>query len=137
MTTIQSQLAKPTTPMLNQAIRGNGLFSALSGLGMVLAAAPLANFLGLNSSTPLMVIGIGLFIYALDLFWLASREKIDHRLAWGVIALDVAWVVGSGLLLLSGWLPLTLGGKWAIAIVADIVAVFAIWQYLGLRKQSR
>ena len=53
------------------------------------------------------------------------------------VELDVVWVVGSAVLLVTKALPFTPVGVWAVAIVADIVAIFAIVQYLGLRRMSR
>jgi hypothetical protein len=49
---------------------------------------------------------------------------------------DVAWVLASVVVVVSGWAPLTAAGVWAIMIVADIVAVFAVAQYVGLRRAS-
>ena len=56
--------------------------------------------------------------------------------AWEVIALDVLWVLGSVLLIFTDLVPLSIGGKWTVALIADIVALFAILQYVGLRRQQ-
>jgi hypothetical protein len=48
--------------------------------------------------------------------------------------LDIAWVTGSILLLASGLVPLSTARKWSIAILADIVALFALLQFIGLRR---
>lgn len=40
-------------------------------------------------------------------------------------------------MILSSPPALTAAAKWAIGIVADIVAVFALLQYLGLRRAAR
>ncbi len=34
-------------------------------------------------------------------------------------------------------LSLAVGGKWAIALVADVVAVFAVLQFYGLRQPRK
>ncbi len=65
---------------------------------------------------------------------MASKEEIDRRLAWTAVILDIIWVVASYTLLLGGWLPLTPAGNWTIALLAEAVAVFAIWQTIGLRR---
>jgi hypothetical protein len=48
--------------------------------------------------------------------------------------LDALWVSGSVIILFTDLVPLTTVGYWAVAIVADIVAVLAILQYIGLRR---
>lgn len=54
------------------------------------------------------------------------------------IALDVVWVFGSvAALLLRDSPGLTVGGAWSVAIGADIVALFVLPQYVGLRRSLR
>ncbi|MFQ5695930.1 MAG: hypothetical protein ACE5HB_08070, partial [Terriglobia bacterium] len=55
---------------------------------------------------------------------------------WLIIALDVLWVAGSFGLLASPPPEMTTGGKWAIGMVADVVGVFAILQFIGLRRMT-
>jgi hypothetical protein len=50
------------------------------------------------------------------------------------VVLDILWVLGSIILLFGGSLPLTLAGKWTIALLAEAVATFAILQTIGLRR---
>jgi hypothetical protein len=50
---------------------------------------------------------------------------------------DLAWVVGSAFILFLPVVSLSTAGKWAIAIVADIVLVFAIWQFFALRSVQK
>ena len=126
---------KSQRPLLSKALLGNALFSGTSGLALALASGAIASFLGLETPAILTGIGIVLILYAPFLYWLAGRDKPDRRLVWLVIELDILWVIGSLVLVFTGLVPaLTVPGKWAIAIVADVVAVFAIVQYLGLRK---
>ena len=55
-----------------------------------------------------------------------------------IIALDLLWVIGSvAALLLRDSLDLTVGGAWSMAVGADIVALFAMLQYVGLRGSLR
>ena len=70
----------------------------------------------------------------------ASRHRLQYlpspprTLVFTIIDGDLLWVAGSILLLLGGWLPMSMGGMWAVGIVADIVAIFAILQYVGWRR---
>ena len=50
------------------------------------------------------------------------------------MVLDVLWVLGSVALIFSNQIPLTVAGKWAVALVADVVALFAVLQYVGVRR---
>ena len=139
MTTQTSSLPKtgPQTrsSLLRRALLGNATFSGLSGLILALDAAPIAHFLGLENPTILLITGIVLMLYVPFLVWLANKTPIPRLLAWLVIELDFLWVIGSAVLVFSTLVPLTVSGKWAIAILADVVAVFAILQYIGLRRQ--
>jgi hypothetical protein len=121
--------------LLRRTLQANGIFSGLSGIRFIADAGPLASFLGL-SALPLVVIGAVLLLHAAILLVKANREPVDPRLAWYAIIGDVAWVIGSVEILVTGWLPLTPAGWWAVAIVADIVAVFAILQFYELRRQQ-
>jgi hypothetical protein len=134
MTTVQSTTQ---SNFLRRVLQANGIFSGLSGVAFILAARPLAAFLGLAAPVILMGIGLGLLLYAVALFREAARETIDRQFVIAAIIMDAAWVVGSIVLLLTGWVPFTLAGKWAIALVADLVAIFAGLQFYGLRRLNR
>jgi hypothetical protein len=59
---------------------------------------------------------------------------VPRWLAWLAIDGDLAWVVGSVIVVLLPGLSLTGAGKWATAITADVVLLFAIWQFYALRR---
>ena len=132
--TVQGTAKETQSSFLQRVLKVDGTFSAVSGGLFVAGAGPLVAFLGLNATWPLMVIGIGLLLYGADLWYFATREQFNPAWVKVSIALDVAWIVGSWLILLAGWPELTTAGKWAVAIVADVVMVMAILKYVGLRK---
>lgn len=121
--------------MLSNALLANALFSGLSGLVFALDAGFLADFTGINSPFAFVMIGIGLLGFAAYL-WQLRKSAPDYNasIVWGVIAADLLWVAGSAALLLSDALPLTVAGKWAVGMIADVVLGFAVWQYFGLRR---
>jgi hypothetical protein len=121
---------------LQRSLLGNAAFSGISGLLMVLAAGPISQFLGLGNPLFMTVIGIILLLYMPFLVWLSIQSPVPNWMAWAVIELDVLWVIGSLILIFTDLVPLTTAGKWAVAITADIVTVFAILQYVGLRRQQ-
>jgi hypothetical protein len=126
--------ARPT--LLRRALQGNAIFSAITGAIMIFEAGPLATWLGLNLAVVLVAAGVILILYALGLFQLARGKSVVRRLVAAAIFLDLAWVAGSAIILLTGVLSLTVAGKWTVGLVADVVAVFAILQFLGLRELS-
>lgn len=127
-------LAMPTTTLLRRALQGNSLFSAMSGLTLLIGANAVSVFTGIESAAILTGLGVVLLLFAADLFWMTRETAVNPTFARLIIALDILWVVGSVLILFTNWVPLTNAGWWSVAIVADIVAVFAILQYIGLRR---
>ena len=128
------QAASQPASLLKRALRGNAAFSVVSGAVLVVEAPFLAPIMGIPSPLALTVTGIVLLPFGLLLWWLAGREELARTVGWIAIELDVLWVAGSIALLLSGWLPLTTAGNWIIALLADAVAMFAVLQYLGVRR---
>jgi len=119
---------------LRKALLGNTVFSTLSGLLFVFDAVPIATFLGLPSPLILRILGAGLLVFAFIVYKIASANPINLKYAMGVVIGDLLWVIDSVVLIFTNLVALTTGGKWAIAIVADIVLVFAVAQYVGIQR---
>ena len=122
---------------LRKSLLANAVFTVVSGLGLVVFAHPLAAVMGVVGAFPLRIVGVVLLLYAVDLF----RTVFEKRLARGrilyFIAMDALWVIGSVVLLWGLAVPFTPAGQWIILMVADVVGVFAVLQYVGLRKTLR
>ena len=130
---------KNSDNLLFQSIRSNALYSSFCGLVAAAASGPVAQFLGLPSGgrIALILIGIGLILHG-ALLWFGSQARpVDQTLAWYAIIGDIGWVVISILILFIDPWQFSNGGWWLIAILADIVALFAILQYIGLRRMKR
>ena len=134
MTTISSTQDKGR--LLRSALLGNSIFSLLSGLDFVLFSRPISKFIGNTAPTVILVLGIILIAFAAELYLLSRVEKINRFLVWAVIISDVLWVIASAVLIFTDLVQFTSAGNWALAVIADIVLVFAILQYVGLRKAS-
>ncbi len=119
---------------LRTVLRGNMLFSLFSGLCFIIGAGALSQFTGIAPAIILVIVGAGLILYGPFLWRVSSAEAPDRRLVWVVIAADVLWVLGSIVLLITDPLSLTTAGKWTVGILADLVATFAVLQYIGLRR---
>lgn len=133
---ITSTISFKEKVFLQRALLGNTTFSGISGLVMVLAAGALSQFLGLGNPLILVIVGAILLLYMPILVWLSNQSPVPAHFAWEVIALDVVWVIGSLVLIFTDLVPLTSSGKWAITLTADIVFVFGVLQYVGLRRQQ-
>ena len=121
--------------LLRRALQGNALFSVISGVVILAANRSLVEFLGLPSNASLTALGIGLLGYAGWLLWNARREKIKIVDAWIAVILDMVWVMGSYALLFA--VKFSSSGKWAVVLVAELVFLFGVMQWLGLRRIGR
>jgi len=118
--------------LLKRALTSNAVFSVLSGVVILSANRWLVNFLGLPDKVSLAILGISLIVFA-TLLWLnARRPKIKITDAWVAVIMDVIWVVGSYVLIFI--VPFSVGGKWVVALVAELVLAFAILQWMGIRR---
>jgi hypothetical protein len=127
-------IAGDSQAVLRTALRANGGFSAGSGSTMILASGTLGELLGVEPSGILVFIGANLLVFAAALLYVAGRQPVPRPLAWTAVVLDVLWVGGSILLLLTDLAPLTAAGRWTVALLAFVVAGFAGAQWIGLRR---
>lgn len=118
--------------LLKKALTGNAVFSVASGVVILLANRRLVRFLGLPDKVSLAILGVSLIVYAAILLFNARRPKIELTDAWVAVILDVIWVGGSYALILV--VPFSVGGKWLVALVAELVLALAILQLLGIRR---
>ena len=121
--------------LLRRALQGNALFSVISGVVILATNRTLVEFLGLPSSAGLTALGIGLLGYAGWLQWNARRERIKIVDAWIAVILDIVWVAGSYALLFV--VKFSSSGKWVVVLVAELVFLFGVIQWLGLRRIGR
>ncbi|MCG8405459.1 MAG: hypothetical protein MI923_09700 [Phycisphaerales bacterium] len=128
------QTVNPTR-FLRRSLLSNAVFSTVSGLSFIAAAKPISSLIGLSHPGILIGIGVSLLVFAAGLVANAKRQAINVTEAWLAVVLDVTWVAGSVVVLLAGVLSTT--GNWAVAIVADVVFLFAILQFVGLRRMRR
>ncbi len=127
-----SQTVDERQSLLKKALTGNALFSAVSGVTILCANRWLVKFLGLPESVGLAIVGVSLIVFAAILWLNARRPKIKVTDAWVAVIMDAAWVVGSYVLMFA--VPFSIGGKWMVALVAELVTAFAILQWLGIRR---
>ena len=127
---------RPSTSLLPKVLRADGVFALLSGSLLLLAARPVAELIDLSNPMALAAVGIVLLGYAGMLLYYAAREERNRNIGWLAIILNLGWVIGSYAGLLLGIFPVNTAGKWAIAIVAEVVFIFAVAEYIALRKSA-
>jgi hypothetical protein len=77
--------------------------------------------------------GVGLLAYA-ALLVAGARGESAHRTAALAVALNVAWLVGTVVVIVAGWLNRE--GNWALILVGDVVLVFALLEGVGWRRTA-
>jgi hypothetical protein len=126
---------RDASSFLRRVLAADGAISGATGLAMALGGGVLEPVLGVPAGL-LRWAGLALLPFALLVFGLSRRHRLPRASVWTVIALNVAWVAASVLLLLGGWIePNGLGYAFILGQAAA-VAVFAEMQYVGLRKSA-
>ena len=118
--------------LLRKVLIGNAVFSSLSGVTILFAQGWVLRILGLSKNISLAILGIGLLVFAVTLLINARRQQVRTSDAWIVVWLDLAWVLGSYVLIFV--VPFSAEGKWVVGVVAELVAAFAVLQFLGIRR---
>jgi len=120
--------------LVRNTLRGNAIFSVVSGLFFTFAAGPIATFVGISSSVAVVVIGLGLFPFAYAVFRVANSVSLNKQNIKTIIGLDIAWVIASYVFLFAAWSMLTVGGRWFVALQGEAIFLFALFQSIGLRR---
>jgi hypothetical protein len=127
-----NQSAEERQCLLKKVLTSNAVFSVVSGVVILSANRWLVQFLGLPEKVSLAILGVSLIVYAAILLRNARRPKIKITDAWVTVILDVIWVVGSYTLIFV--VHFSAGGKWVVALAAELVLAFAVLQWLGIRR---
>lgn len=136
MTTETRQGVRPGQ-MLAKVLRADAIVILSSSIILLLGSRPVASLIGLGNPNALLILGFILLTYGITLLAFAGRDPWNRRIAWLAIILNGLWVLGSYLGLLLGWFPVNTAGRWAIALVAEVVALFAILEFIALRRANR
>jgi hypothetical protein len=118
---------------LSRVLVADGVVSGACGLGLVVAPAAIATLIGLRSAALVAAVGVGLLAYAAALV-AGGRGGTARRTAAVAVALNVAWLVGTVVVIVAGWLNRE--GNWALILVGDVVLVFALLEGVGWRKTA-
>ena len=127
MTTIRA------SSLLRRVLTIDAVVSGVSGIALIAFAELFASLLQLPVEL-VSEVGIAFLPFAAFVGFTASRAEPARIAVWAVIALNVAWVVESIAVLVTGWVtPNVLGYVVVIAQAAGVL-VLADLEYMGYRK---
>ncbi|MEO1053464.1 MAG: hypothetical protein AAFX87_22710 [Bacteroidota bacterium] len=116
--------------LLRTTLKANATFSTITCLLIIFFDEQIQSLMNVNGS--LVPIAISLVPFAVLVFYVATRPDINRTLVKAIISMDVLWVIGSIILLVSDN-GMTVLGNWIVGIVAIFVFDFAFFQYRGLK----
>jgi hypothetical protein len=132
----RSRYADDPGRVLRVALTVNALATAATGVLFLAGAPALHGIFGLASPLPLAVVGF-LFVLFGGYVWLGRREPLNPRIGFAIFLMDVAYVAASVVFLLAFPRVLSPLGWWLTLGLAEVVTVFAIAEYVGLRRLTR
>ncbi len=107
----------------------NALFSFVTGLMCLLFTSKLSNFLTVENSIILSILGIGLLIFAAFVLFVATQRTGSRLFVNGIILADFTWVLASITLIILRPVSFSLGALSLIAAIAFIVLTFGLLQH--------
>jgi len=125
-------LSDSTDSLLRFALRLDATLTGILGLGIAAMADPMARLTGL---TPVQeyAIGAAFVLYGLGVYALAAMSDV-RRVGIALAMFNTVGAVGFVAIATAGFLPLTAAGVAVTLACAVYTAVFAVLQYLGVRR---
>lgn len=133
---LRSPAGEDSDGLLRLALKLDGVASGALGALSLVTATVLDNLLGIPLAL-LVPVGLFLLAYAAFVWVVGTRRRINRAAAWTVVALNLAWVADSVVVVLVGPSPLTGLGVAFILAQAAVVLLFVDLQFLGLRRGRR
>jgi hypothetical protein len=132
-----SRHAEDPGRVLRVALTLNALSTTACGVIFALGAPALHGLLGLEGPAPLAVVGVLFVAFGLYVWRVARTEPVNARVGFTIFLLDAAYVAASVVFLLAWPRALSPLGWWLTLGLAEIVTVFAIAEYVGVRRLAR
>jgi hypothetical protein len=119
---------------LKQVLLLNAISSGATGALLMLFPAPVARLFGVAPVVPFLAVGAFLLVFAAAVGYEGTQQPPRPGRVQRIIALDVAWVVGSLVAVTVLFSTLSFLGNGLILAVAGWVAGMAFLQTRGLRE---
>jgi hypothetical protein len=124
-----------SSTLLRRLLLVDAAISGATGVMMLAAAGLLASLLEVPA--PLIrYSGLLLLPFAAMVLYFAKAERLSRGRVWTVILMNASWVLGSVVLLVTGWIDPNVFGVAFVVVQAIAVAGLAEFQYTALRAQS-
>ena len=120
--------------ILSIALKANALFSATSGITLILFHTSIASIFGVQNAMPFWIVGIMLVLFATTVYLEARQTPKRIRPVKFIIIQDLLWVLASFVIIAFHLFNLSIAGYWIIAIIAIIVGSFAYAQWRGIEQ---
>ena len=134
-TTTQSTSAVAADGLLRKALAANAEFCMVSGLGMAVFSRQAGGWIGAPTAV-VLIVGLSLIPWGALLWYFSRRDAIRRAEAWTALAGDEAWVIGTLILVLGFPTALNASGNAVAVLVALVVAVFAVLEFVGIRRMG-
>lgn len=119
--------------LLRRALQLDAVATGATAVALLAFTTPLSGWFGLPAAL-LGAAGFVLVAFVALLVWLLARPRIGPRWAWAVIAINALWVVESVALLFWPGIDATVLGAAFVLAQAGAVALFAVLQWIGVRR---
>ena len=123
-------------PRIQTTLYANALFSSFCGLFMLLDSGWWSAEVLDVPEVVFIVLGAGLLLFALDVLLLARAVPPSILRLKIIFAADLAWVAATPILLLLYADYFSSLGVWLTVDVAVIVAMFAMLEWLGIKRRN-
>jgi len=120
--------------ILKIALRTNAIFSFLCAVLILFFTSQIADLLGKVPIYMLISLAIALIGFVVMILYVSEKQKLSVKQAKIITIMDFSWVIGSIILVSLGsqWFSIT--GIIVILVVAAIVGMLALFQYLGIKR---
>lgn len=116
----------------------NSIFSGISGLLIVIFNQSfLMNYLGIKNAMVLYLIGIGLVLFSVFIYYVIKKRLDDDKTIFVISVLDTIWVLGSFSITIFDLFNINPKSFPLINFVALWVGLLASGQFYFLRKRNR
>lgn len=123
-----------TSSLLSKALKSNATFSILSGCILLFSSSFVSQLFEIDQSTVFKIIGGMLIGFAIFVFGVSTIKPPSRIFILIIILLDILWVIGSLILIVTNVFDISNSGLWIIGIIAFIIFLFAYLQIKGLKQ---
>lgn len=119
---------------LSNILKINAISSGVTGLMLVVFPQFVADVFEVTVASPFIMVGVFLVLFSLFVFMVSMKLPLKIKSVMTIVALDIAWVIGSAIALVLLYSSISFIGSMVIAGVALWVGLMAYLQNRGVRS---